>query len=136
MLGRRFLLLTHVGRRTRRVHHAVLEVMLYDDARREAVVMSGFGPRSDWLLNVQHGGPASVTIGREHFEVKHRLLDEDCAVQVLRDYERRNRPVRPFIRYVLGRLLGWRYRGTDDQRRRAVRELPLVSLSPVDEGAP
>ena len=48
LLGHRFLQLDHTGRRTGRDYHTVLEVMRYDPARREAVVMSGFGADADY----------------------------------------------------------------------------------------
>lgn len=41
--GRRFLLLTHRGRRTGRIHRTVLEVVSYDAERGEATVVSAWG---------------------------------------------------------------------------------------------
>src|SRR5215469_13515450 len=53
LLGRRFLLLIHVGRRTGKLRRTVLEVIEYRQDIPEAIVISAFGPRSDWLLNMQ-----------------------------------------------------------------------------------
>ena len=47
LLGHRFLLLTHRGRKTGRVHQTVLEVIAYDSATRESIVLSGWGERAD-----------------------------------------------------------------------------------------
>ncbi|HET9152482.1 MAG TPA: hypothetical protein VFN85_00025 [Solirubrobacterales bacterium] len=41
LLGHRFLLLTHRGRRSGRLYRTMLEIVAWDGARREAVVMSG-----------------------------------------------------------------------------------------------
>lgn len=41
MLGHRFLLLVHRGRKTGRARQTVLEVVLYDPDTQESVVMSG-----------------------------------------------------------------------------------------------
>ena len=57
LLGHRFLLLRHTGRRTGRQHAVVLEVLRHDPAAGEHVVISGFGPRADWLRNLDAGGP-------------------------------------------------------------------------------
>jgi deazaflavin-dependent oxidoreductase (nitroreductase family) len=130
LLGHRFLLLTHRGRRTGAVHQTVLEVLRYDKARREAIVMSGFGRSADWLRNLQAGSPAEIQTGRECFPASSQLVDEVEAVGVLASFERRNRIARPVVRAVLSRLLGWRYLGTDHDRRRAVAQLPLVRLAP------
>lgn len=52
MLGRRFLRLKHVGRRTGRRHTTVLEVVRHDPRHSEFVVVSGFGSHADWLRNI------------------------------------------------------------------------------------
>jgi deazaflavin-dependent oxidoreductase (nitroreductase family) len=131
LLGHRFLLLRHTGRRTGRPHAVVLEVLRHDPATGEHVVISGFGPRADWLRNLGAGGPATVTVGRVTFPAQHQVLDPDTAVAVLADYERRNRLARPVLRRVLSALVGRPYRGTDADRRHAVALLPLVALRPL-----
>ena len=132
LLGHRFLLLRHTGRRTGRQRAVVLEVLRHDPATGEHVVVSGFGPRADWLRNLEAGGPADVTVGRTTFRVRHHVLDSDTAVAVLAEYEHRKRLARPVLRRVLSALVGRPYRGTDADRRHAVAVLPLVALRPVD----
>jgi hypothetical protein len=53
LLGHRFLLLVHTGRRTGLSHETVLEVIRYDRAAHEAVVAAGWGRRTGWLHNVE-----------------------------------------------------------------------------------
>ncbi len=130
-LGRRILRLTHVGRRSGRTLHTVLEVVGHDRVTGEFVVASGFGRRPDWLRNLDAGGPATVTVGSTTFPAGHRVLDADEAFTVFRDYERRNRTLAPVVRRALSGLLGWRYHGTDADRRRLVEQLPLVGLRPL-----
>jgi deazaflavin-dependent oxidoreductase (nitroreductase family) len=71
-LGRRFLRLVHVGRRTGRRYATVLEVVWHDPKHSEFVVVSGFGPRADWLRNIEAGNPVEVTVGRRTFVADHR----------------------------------------------------------------
>lgn len=136
LLGHRFLQLTHVGRRSGRTFHTVLEVVRYDPATGEATVLSGFGPRADWLRNIEAGGEAQVSFGAGPRTAAYRLLSLDEAERVLADYERRNRLVAPLVRRLLSRLLGWRYDGSAAARRRLVGELPMVAFRPalVDSG--
>ena len=131
LLGHRFLLLTHVGRRTGRVHRTVLEVLDYDVGSGTAVVMAGFGRRSDWYQNLQARPALKVVIGRRAFPPAQRELAEQEAVTVLAGYERRNRLLAPVLRAVLGRLVGWPYDGSEAARRRLVNERPLVAFSPA-----
>lgn len=128
LLGGRFLRLVHVGRRSGRRYTTVLEVVAHDRGTGECVVVSGFGDRADWLRNLAAGGPVEVSVGRSTFAAEHRRLGIDEAVGVLADYERRNRMIRPVVRRALSWLLGWRYDGSDEARRRMAEQLPLVGL--------
>jgi deazaflavin-dependent oxidoreductase (nitroreductase family) len=130
LLGHRFLLLTHVGRRTGLARKTVLEVLRYDPDSSTAVVMAGFGRRSDWYLNLQQRPALEVAVGRRAFRPSHRQLTQEEAVSVMAGYERRNRLAAPLVRVVLSRLLGWRYDGSDAARRRLASERPLVALWP------
>lgn len=129
LLGQRFLMLTHVGRRSGRTYRTVVEVV--GRLGEEYVVLAGFGHRADWLRNALAGGAREVAVGRRRFHPVVRELGEEEAAAVLAGYERRHRLAAPVVRAVLSRLVGWRYTGTDDERRRLVRELPLVALGPA-----
>ncbi len=89
LFGKRFLLLTHTGRRTGVHHQTVLEVMEYREEGPEAVVMSGFGRNSDWLRDIETTSNEEVLVG-----------------------------------------LGWPYSGSDDDRLRLVKQLPLIAFRP------
>lgn len=130
LLGIRFLLLTHIGRRTGLRRQTVLEVMEYRKQGPEVVVMSGFGPSADWLRNIEVTPGPEVAIGLQHFVAAHRFLGEEEAMRVVRGYERRNRFIASIVRLVLSRLLGWRYRGSDEDCRRLVSQLPLLAFRP------
>jgi len=130
LLGRRFLLLATTGRRTGRRREAVVEVMHYDYSTREAIVMAGWGARTGWLHNVEAGLAQEVRIGRERYVPAHRVLDPGEAAAVFADYERRNRLIAPIVRRVISGLVGWRYGGSPEARRRVVEQLPLVAFRP------
>ncbi len=129
ILGQRFLQLTHTGRRSGRTHRTVLEVVLRDQHTGEVMVVSGFGPRSDWLRNIQANGRAEISIGRESFAASFRMAPAEEAITVLADYERRNRLAAPVLRLALSRLLGWPYDGSNEARRRAAEALPVIAFS-------
>jgi deazaflavin-dependent oxidoreductase (nitroreductase family) len=53
LFGHRFLLLIHVGRRTRLRRYTVLEILEFRRQPPEVIVMSAFGPKADWLRNTR-----------------------------------------------------------------------------------
>ena len=132
LLGHRFLLLVHTGRKTGMRRETVLEVVRDDPTTSESVVAAGWGRRTGWLHNVEAGLAHEVWTGRQRFAPAYRILPPVEAERLFADYERRNRLIGPLLRAVLSRLLGWRYDGTPTARRRAVEQLSLVAFRPHD----
>ena len=132
ILGRRFLRLTHIGRRSGRRYQTMLEVIGENRATGEVIVIAGLGRSANWYRNLQTHGATEVAIGRERFTPRHRQLSQSEASTILADYERRNRLITPIVRRVLSWLVGWRYDGTDTARRQLVTELPVIGLRPAD----
>jgi deazaflavin-dependent oxidoreductase (nitroreductase family) len=132
ILGRRFLRLTHIGRRSGRHYQTMLEVIGENRTSREVIVIAGLGASANWYRNLQASDAIEVAIANERFAPAHRRLSESEAATVLADYERRNRLITPIIRRLLSWLVGWRYDGTDSARRQLVAELPVIGLRPAD----
>jgi deazaflavin-dependent oxidoreductase (nitroreductase family) len=107
----------------------VLEVVKWD-RHGEVVVVSGWGQTADWYRNVTAGGEVRITLANRSWSADYRVLLPDEAAQVLADYERRNRYVRPVTNWVLGLLVGWHYDGSTEARRRLVQQLPMVAFQP------
>lgn len=131
IFGHRVVMLTHIGRRTGLQRHTVLEVVEYRKAEPEVVVAGGFGRRSDWILNIQATPTAEVTVGFQHFVAQHRFLPEEEAAEVIKNYEQRNRLIAPVVRAGFSWLLGWKYHGGEDERRRLVSQIPLIAFRPT-----
>jgi deazaflavin-dependent oxidoreductase (nitroreductase family) len=121
------------GRRSGRRYCTVLEIVEYREARPEAVVISACGPKADWLRNIEANLDPEVVIGPRRFTAVHRILGMEEAMRVMAGYERCNRFVAPIIRLVLSRLLGWRYDGFEEHRRRLAAELPFIAFRPRPE---
>ncbi len=130
LFGKRLLLLTHIGRRSGLRRQTVLEVVEYRKEGPEAVVANGFGRDSDWLRNIEARPGEEVTVGSQHFVASHRFLGEEEAMTVIQGYERRNRFIAPIVRRGFSWLLGWQYRGGESDRRRLVRQVPLLAFRP------
>jgi deazaflavin-dependent oxidoreductase (nitroreductase family) len=128
LLGRRFLLLDHTGRRSGLRRSTVLEVVEYRPRLPEAVVISAYGFAAEWLRNIEAGGEAEMVVGTRRCAVEHRFLGEDEAMRALSGYLRRNRLIAPIVRFGFSRFLGWRFDGSEAAVRRLVRQLPSIAL--------
>jgi len=82
LLGHRFLLLVHRGRRSGLLHEAVLEVLLPAPATRESVVLSARGEKADWYRNVGATPALEVRTGGQRYVPEQRFLapEENLAV--------------------------------------------------------
>lgn len=129
--GRRFLLLTHVGRKSGRRHRTMLKVIGEDRGSGKFMVIAGLGRSAQWYRNLQAHEALEVAIGQQRFQPIHRELDAHEAAEVLAGYEQRNWWLAPILHGVLGWLVGWRYDGSDAARRRLVTELPVIALRPA-----
>jgi deazaflavin-dependent oxidoreductase (nitroreductase family) len=134
LLDHRFLMLMHRGRRSGSVRRTVLEVIAHNGA--SATVISGFGARSDWFLNVEANPNVIVEIGSDRYRATAQRLADDEAASALQRYEREHRLLRPLIHALISRLVGWHYSGTTDQRYAVVRKLPIVALIRRDGSSP
>jgi deazaflavin-dependent oxidoreductase (nitroreductase family) len=74
LLGERFLLLTHIGRKSGRPRETVLEVVHHDTGTDTYFIASGWGERSDWVRNVQKAPMVSVNVGKRHFVATAKRL--------------------------------------------------------------
>jgi deazaflavin-dependent oxidoreductase (nitroreductase family) len=132
LLGHRFLLLVHQGRRTGRRRETPLEVMRYDPARREAIVAAGWGRRTQWLHNVEAGLAQEIRIGRERYVPDWRRLGDEEAAATIAWYEGHSGLPALIVQRVLSGLVGWRYDGTPAARLRLVRQIPILAFRPRD----
>lgn len=128
LLGRTFLELTHVGRRTGAPHHTVAMVLADDPATGEVVICSAWGPDVDWLRNLRSGPALEVRIGRERWAPSHRLLGDDEAVAVATSFRRRH----PARQRLLRAVLGWGDLADEGGLLQFVRTHPFVALRPAD----
>lgn len=131
LFGTRLLLLTHIGRRTGLRRQTLLEVVEYRNNGPEVIVANGFGPDCDWVRNIEARPGEEITVGSQHFVAVHRRLGEEEAIKVIQNYERRNRFFAPIVRAGFSWLLGWKYRGDQDERRRFVQQIPLLAFRPA-----
>lgn len=127
LLGKRFLLLTHTGRKTGLPRRTVLEVVQYDAATRTFIVASGWGEKSSWFQNIQAHPEVEVASGGLRFEACGEQLPVEQAEQVLTEYARRH-PVA--FRWLAPLMAGERQNSVAENIRAMAQTIPLVALRP------
>lgn len=127
LLGHRFLLLEHVGRRSGKTRQVVLEVVDHEDASDSWVVAAGYGTASDWYRNLTAHPRARVQVGRRRSEVEADFLGTEEGGDLMAYYG----SVHPRIGVRLCKSMGFDVDGTPDDFREAGRHIHFVRLRPV-----
>jgi deazaflavin-dependent oxidoreductase (nitroreductase family) len=122
LLGKRFLLLEHTGRKSGLTRRTALEIVEMADT--SPIVVSGFGERSDWFRNVTVNPAIAFTLGRKRVPATARRLDHPEAVAVFDRY----RINHPKAAQVIGKRLGV---SLIDDIETSAAELPLFRLDPT-----
>jgi deazaflavin-dependent oxidoreductase (nitroreductase family) len=126
LLGHRFLMVVHRGRKSGRLYRTVLEVVRYDPATQESVVAAGYGPRADWFRNLQAAPAVEVQIGRQRFVPAQRRLSREEAAAEYADYERRH----PRLARLFPLLFGISYDGSPAARLALADRIPMMAFRP------
>lgn len=124
LMGGRFLLLEHVGRKSGRPRQVVLEVI--EHSEDGYTVCSGFGARADWYRNVLAHPDVTIQVGGRRLDVTAHPLAPAEGGEIMARYA----PRHPKAAARLVRLMGFIVDGTADDYRRVGRELPFVRLTP------
>jgi deazaflavin-dependent oxidoreductase (nitroreductase family) len=127
LLGHRFLLLTHIGRKSGAERQTVLEVVRHDRTTGIYIVVSGWGEKADWFRNIEQTPDVTIESGHERLDAVAVRLPIAEATDELYDYTKRH----PAALRALSRLLiGERLSGTKEDCTRLAERVPLVSLRP------
>jgi deazaflavin-dependent oxidoreductase (nitroreductase family) len=126
LLGTRFLLLTHTGRKSGKERQTLLEVVRYDRPTTNFIVAVGFGSLSDWYLNIQVHPQVTIQCGRRRWEMTARFLTPEQSGEELVDYNRRH----PWALRELAHFMGYKLDGTETDARTLGESLSMVAFSP------
>ena len=125
LLGHRFLLLKHKGRKTNLQRETVLEVVRYDKDAEVYLVASGWGEHSQWYKNIMHNSRVEIQSGCRRMKAIAERVSEERAEEELSDYARRH----PVAYRELGkRLLGETIRGQTEGYRKLAKKIPIIAI--------
>jgi deazaflavin-dependent oxidoreductase (nitroreductase family) len=126
LLGHRFLLITHVGRKSGKTRRTCVMVLRFDARSGEAFVAAG-SLRADWYQNIRASPAVQAAAGARRYRPVQRFLTAEETAQMLawsRDHQR-------FRAWVQSRFFGWPWPPADEDLRRLARSLGGVAFRPA-----
>ncbi len=125
LLGGRFLLLKHTGRRSGLQRRTVLEVVRHDNESRSYIVCSGWGKASEWYKNLQQNPEAEIEVGCRRIKVGAIRLSQREAEEEMRGYARRHPKA---YRWLTATLLGRQAPGEAQELTELAKGIPVIRL--------
>lgn len=125
LLGDRFLMLTHTGRKSGLPHQTVIEVVKYDKATDTYYVVSGWGRKSDWYQNIQKTPHVTVQVRGRKFQTKAEFIPVEKAIDIVNTYAQEH----PIAFKELSMLFfGERMKKSSDAPERVAQKMPMVAF--------
>lgn len=125
MLGKRFLLLRHVGRKSGKIRFAVLEIIHNLPEPERYYAVSGFGTRSNWYQNILQRNDVEIQVGNKRIPVHSKQLDPPEGSEMLFAYAQNN----PRSLQALSNLMGYEIEFTPQGIREFGRNIPVIQFS-------
>ena len=130
LLGKRFMRLTHVGRKSGKVYHTVLAVLRFDEKTHAIFAVSPWS-ESSWYRNIQANPALEVETGDIRFgrvryaPVQRSLMSEEIA-ELFIEF----RTQYPIFSRVVARIPGWQIDSSYDEFLTLARTLRGIAFYP------
>lgn len=125
MLGRLFMQITHVGRRSGKIRKTILAVLRFDEETREMYAVSAW-KGSDWYHNIQASPALEVEIGSLRYAPIQRTLTAEEITTAFMEYRKRH----PIFSRIVCRIPGWKWDSSYEEFLALARTLHGVAFSP------
>ena len=127
MMGKRFLLLNHTGRKSGKPRQVVLEVVRFDSDHNVYYVSSGFGSKSDWYQNINQKPKNSIQIGNTTHEVVARQLSVEESGELMLYYAKHY----PTAAKYISKAIGYAVDGSDADWINLGHQMIFIEFSPL-----
>ncbi len=126
LMGGRFVLINHIGRKSGQMRQVVVEVVRHDRASDSYIVCSGFGRKAQWYQNLLAMPDVNIQVGARKLAVHAEPLSKEAGGAEMVDYARRN----PTAARGLSKFMGFDLDGSEEGYRAAGEALPFLALQP------
>jgi len=125
LLGDRFLMLTHTGRKSGLARYTVIEVVKHNKETDTYYVVSGWGTKSDWYQNIRKNPLVTIQTSRRMFQSKAEFIPVKQAIEIVETYAHDH----PVAFNELSRLfLGERMKSGNDTSQRIAEKMPMAAF--------
>jgi deazaflavin-dependent oxidoreductase (nitroreductase family) len=125
LLGKRFMQITHVGRRSGKVRRTILAVLRFDAKTKEIYAVSAW-KGSDWYYNIQAAPALQVEIGSVRYAPAQRTLSPEEITTAFMEYRQQH----PIFSRMICRIPGWKWDSTYEEFLELARTLRGVAFRP------
>lgn len=125
LLGKRFMQLTHVGRRSGKVYQTILAVLRFDETTKEIYAVSAW-KGSDWYYNIQASPALQVETGFVRYAPLQRILSPEEITEMFMEYRKQH----PIFGRMICRIPGWKWDSTYEEFLALARTLRGVAFRP------
>lgn len=121
-------MLTNIGRKSGLKRQVVLEVLYHNKTSGEYYVLSGWGDKSDWFMNIRKNPEVVVNIGGKRFEAIAFQITSEEAESVISKYAFEHPKA---FRILSKRILGADLKITKTSLEKIAAFLPVICLQPI-----
>jgi deazaflavin-dependent oxidoreductase (nitroreductase family) len=125
LFGKRFMLLTHVGRHSGKVRRTVLAVLRFDEQTKEIYAVSAW-KGSDWYYNIQATPALQIETGFVRYVPVQRTLSPEAITTTFIEYRKRH----PIFSRMICRIPGWKWDSSYKEFLELAHTLRGVAFSP------
>jgi deazaflavin-dependent oxidoreductase (nitroreductase family) len=133
MLGKRFMRLTHAGRKSGKVYHTVLAVLRFDEQTQEIFAVSPWS-ESNWYRNIQAAPALEVETGDiRHGCIRYSPVQRSLTPEEIAQSFAAFRDQYPIFSRMVARIPGWKIDSTDKELLELACTLRGVAFGPKEE---
>jgi deazaflavin-dependent oxidoreductase (nitroreductase family) len=124
LFGDRFLLLTHTGRKTGRLHQTVVEVVQHDRISETFYVASGWGEKSSWYKNIMAHPQVTIQVRNREYSAMAERVSPEQGAQIIQTYAREH----PLALRELSRIMHYPLDGSEASAMNFGRNIPILAF--------
>ena len=124
ILGKRFLLLNHIGRKSRQSRQAVIEIVNFDAQENIYHVVSGLGEKAHWFQNIMQTPNVNIQVGNRKMPANAERLSLEAGEHILQAYARQH----PTALRELSKILNLPYDGSPESVSEMAKVVPVIAF--------
>lgn len=118
LIGERFVLINHVGRKSGKHYQSVVEVVEREKESGNIIVVAGYGEQTQWYKNLMQQQNTTIQLGKHTFSVRIVPVEPDDGGDIIARYMARYGK----LTGQLFSMIGYKWDGTEKDARRIARE--------------